>query len=83
MAHVVPAVRARLTVPTRAAEWIWESRDRLDLSPAAFYAVHDFDLAAVPSQARILVTGDEEYILYLNGRRIGAGAWRAGESLDS
>lgn len=83
MARVLPAVRARLTVPTGAAEWIWESRHRLDLSPAAFYAVHDFDLAAIPSKARLLVTGDEEYILYLNGRRVGAGAWRAGESLDS
>ncbi len=83
MARVLPDVRARLTVPTEAAEWIWESRHRLDLSPAAFYAVHDFDLAAVPSKARLLVTGDEEYILYLNGRRVGAGAWRAGENLDS
>ncbi|HET9212671.1 MAG TPA: hypothetical protein VFR03_19860 [Thermoanaerobaculia bacterium] len=83
LAHALPPVRARLTVPTRAAEWIWESRHRLDLSPAAFYAVHDFDLAAVPSTARLLVTGDEEYILSLNGRRIGAGAWKAGESLDS
>lgn len=83
MARVLPAVRARLTAPTGAAEWIWESRHRLDLSPAAFYAVHDFDLAAVPSKARLLVTGDEEYILYLNGQRVGTGAWRAGESLDA
>ena len=83
MARVLPAVRARLTVPTGAAQWIWESRHRLDLSPAAFYAAHDFDLDAVPSRARLLVTGDEEYILYLNGRRVGAGAWRAGEQLDS
>lgn len=83
MAHVVPRVRARLTVPTGAAEWIWESRHRLDLSPAAFYAIHDFELDAVPSRARLLVTGDEEYILFLNGQRVGAGAWRAGEQLDA
>lgn len=83
MAHVVPRVRARLMVPTGAAEWIWESRHRLDLSPAAFYAVHDFQLDVVPSRARLLVTGDEEYILFLNGQRVGAGAWRAGEQLDA
>ena len=83
MAHVVPRVRARLMVPTGAAEWIWESRHRLDLSPAAFYAVHDFEIDAVPSRARLLVTGDEEYLLFLNGQRVGAGAWRAGEHLDA
>ena len=44
VARVLPALGARLTVPTGAAQWIWESRDRRDVSPAAFYAVRDFDL---------------------------------------
>jgi len=73
---------ARFTVPTRTAQWIWEPRERRDLSPAAFYAVRDFTLDTVPARARLLVSGDEEYILYLNGARIGAGAWRPGSALD-
>jgi hypothetical protein len=82
IARVLPALGARLGSPTGAAQWIWESRDRRDLSPAAFYAVRDFDLETVPGQARILVTADEEYILSLNGRRIGAGGWERGAPLD-
>jgi hypothetical protein len=82
IARVLPALGARLTSPTGAAQWIWESRDRRDLSPAAFYAVRDFDLETVPGSARILVTADEEYILSLNGRRIGAGSWEWGAPLD-
>ena len=81
VARVLPALGARLST-TRAAQWIWESRDRRDLSPAAFYAVRDFDLETVPEKARVLVTADEEYILTLNGRRIGAGSWEQGAPLD-
>jgi hypothetical protein len=38
--------------------------------------------ASPPMRARLLVLGDQEYILYLNGRRIGAGAWRPGARAD-
>ena len=82
VARVLPVLGARLTVATRAAQWIWESRDRRDVSPAAFYAVRDFDLTTVPGRARVLVMADEEYILSLNGRRIGAGSWERGAPLD-
>ena len=80
--RVLPALGARLGSPTGAAQWIWESRDRRDVSPTAFYAIRDFDLETVPKQARVLVTADEEYILSLNGRRIGAGSWEPGAPLD-
>jgi hypothetical protein len=82
VARVLPALGARLAAPTGGAQWIWEKRDRRDVSPAAFYAVRDFDLKRVPRQARVLVTADEEYILSLNGRRIGAGSWAPGAPLD-
>jgi hypothetical protein len=82
VARVLPALGARLASPTKAAQWIWEGRDRRDVSPAAFYAVRDFDLETVPERARVLVTADEEYILSLNGRRIGAGSWEPGAPLD-
>jgi len=73
---------SRSTLPTGAAQWIWESRDHRDLSPAAFYAVRDFTLDTVPARARLIVSGDPEYILYLNGERVGTGAWRRGVRLD-
>jgi hypothetical protein len=82
LSRIVPVVEARLTSPTGMARWIWETRDRRDVAPTAFYAIRDFDLAAVPARARVLVTADEEYVLSLNGRRIGAGSWEPGEPLD-
>lgn len=82
VARVLPALGARWAAPTGLAQWIWEKRDRRDVSPAAFYAVRDFDLEAIPGKARVLVTADEEYILSLNGQRIGAGSWERGAPLD-
>ncbi len=82
VARVLPALGTRLSVPTGGAQWIWETRDRRDVSPAAFYMVRDFDLPAVPERARVLVAADEEYVLSLNGRRIGAGSWERGAPLD-
>jgi len=76
------SIVARFTVPTGTAQWIWEPREKRDLSPAAFYAVRDFTLDKVPARARLLVSGDEEYVLYLNGARIGAGAWQPEAALD-
>jgi hypothetical protein len=76
------SIIARFTLPTRSAQWIWEPRNRRDLSPADFYAVRDFTLDRVPARARLLASGDEEYILSLNGARIGAGGWQPGAPLD-
>jgi len=74
--RIVSAVTGRLTVPTGGAQWIWMKRDRTDASPAAFYAVRDFFLDQAPSRARLLVLADPEYVLTLNGKRIGAGQYR-------
>lgn len=82
VARALPALRARWSAPTGVAQWIWETRDRRDASPTAFYAVRDFHLETPPERARILVTADEEYVLSLNGRRIGAGSWEPGAPLD-
>jgi hypothetical protein len=80
--RVLRIVLAKASLPTGAAQWIWEPRDHRDLSPAAFYAVRDFTLDAPPARARLLVGGDPEYILYLNGQRVGTGGWSPGEPLD-
>jgi hypothetical protein len=80
--RVLPGLATRLTAPTGGAQWIWETRDRRDVSAAAFYAVHDFAVETPPATARLLVTADEEYVLSLNGRRIGVGSWEQGAPLD-
>jgi hypothetical protein len=80
--RVLRVIVARGTLPTGAAQWIWEPRNRRDLAPAAFYAVRDFTLDTVPARARLLVSGDAEYIVYLNGARVGAGVWRPEAPLD-
>lgn len=82
VARIVPALGTRLTAATGAAQWIWESRDRRDVAPTAFYAVRDFDVETLSKRARLLVTADEEYVLSLNGRRVGAGSWEQGAPLD-
>ncbi|HEV7784861.1 MAG TPA: hypothetical protein VGQ28_05960 [Thermoanaerobaculia bacterium] len=80
-ARALPGARAR-SLPTAAAQWIWKGIDWDDHQPAVFYVLRDFDLAAPPASARLLVTADEEYVLTLNGRRIGAGAFQPGAVLD-
>lgn len=73
---------SRLGGATGGAEWIWAAHDRRQTQPLAFYAVRDFTLAAPPARAHLLALGDPEYVLYLNGKRVGAGAWRPGAHLD-
>jgi hypothetical protein len=81
-ARALPERQARNSVPTDRAQWIWKSIGRKDHHPTAFYAVRDFELASPPARARLLVTADEEYVLTLNGKRIGAGAYEPGALLD-
>jgi len=68
---------------TGGAQWIWVAHDRQQAQPLAFYAARDFSLAAPPpARARLLALGDPEYVLYLNGKRVGAGSWQPGAHLD-
>jgi hypothetical protein len=81
-ARARPVLRAR-SLPTGDSQWIWRQIDRMDHGPTAFYALRDFDLPdPPPERARLLITADEEYVLTLNGRRIGAGAFQPGALLD-
>jgi hypothetical protein len=68
------ALRSRgfARLPTGEAAWIWAPLGRT-VEPLAFYAARDVDLAAPPARARLLAAADEEYVLYLNGRRVGSG----------
>ncbi|HEX9942969.1 MAG TPA: hypothetical protein VGG03_13200 [Thermoanaerobaculia bacterium] len=82
IARTLPRARAAASLPTGEAQWIWKLLDRKDHYPTAFYAIRDFDLESPPARARLLITADEEYVLTLNGKRIGAGAYERGASLD-
>ncbi|HEX9670070.1 MAG TPA: hypothetical protein VGC93_11370 [Thermoanaerobaculia bacterium] len=73
---------ARRVLPTGEAEWIWAEWSVRAKTPAVFYAARDFELDAVPAGARLLVLADEEHVLWVNGRRVGAGRYRTGAPLD-
>jgi hypothetical protein len=81
--HAGAALRARWTLPTGPAQWIWAERDRRNPYPTSFFAVRDFTLAAAPARARLLAIADEEYVVYLNGKRVGADSYHAGARLDA
>ena len=81
-ANAFRAARARSVLPTRAAEWIWSGDARRERGPSAFWAARDFTLDAVPASAVLEVQADPEYVLWLNGRRIGAGRFTEGAPLD-
>jgi len=66
--------------PERA--WYWIDGDPRDPRPVAFFAVRDFELAERPEGAVAEVLGDQEYILSINGERIGSNRYRAGAALD-
>ena len=56
----------------RKAHWIW-----LDAQPCPRNAIaefrHSFELKRIPKNARVLVSADSRYVLWLNGTRIGHG----------
>ncbi len=75
------AIRARLADSVGGASWIWTSGGLDSHEPVAFYAVADFEIE-VAGPARLAITADETYAAYLNGRRVGSGAYRAGAPAD-
>ena len=66
--------------PLRRASWLWPAglHDPLYNSYADF--VRSFDLAGVPASAPLHVTADAQYVLYLNGSRVGRGPARGFQS---
>lgn len=78
----IRAAYARSALPTRAAEWIWSGDARRERGPSAFWAARDFTLDDVPTSAILQAQADPEYVIWLNGRRIGAGRFTPGAPLD-
>ena len=73
---------ARAAAPAHGAEWIWSHDPPSKTAPRAFWAAVDFEVHRPASGATLAVLADEEYIVYLNGRRIGSGVYRPGADLD-
>lgn len=61
--------------PGRGASWIWAPGVLKSVEPIAFFAVRDFDLDEA-GPAWLTIVADEEYVAYLNGRRVGSGSYR-------
>lgn len=70
--------------PTDGARWIWAADANVrEQAPRAFYLVRDFELSdPLPAGATLLVAGDEEYVVWLNGQRVGSSRF-TGMPLDS
>lgn len=73
---------ARSQSPLGAAAWIWSADSSREVVPRILYFVKDFDCPPGVAAARLLVQGDEEYVLYLNGRIAGSNGFRLGAPLD-
>ena len=65
-----------------APAWIWRDHDLRHVQAAGFYAVKEVDLADLPLAAEVSILGDAEYVLTLNGTRIGSNRYGAGATLD-
>ena len=73
---------ARSQSPLGAAAWIWSADSPREVVPRSLYLVKDFDCTEEVPSARLLLSGDEEVVLYLNGRLVGAHAFRLGGAMD-
>ncbi|MEO8277064.1 MAG: hypothetical protein ABI639_12695 [Thermoanaerobaculia bacterium] len=65
-----------------APTWIWRDHDLRHVQAADFFAVKEIELASRPPEAEIRILGDSEYILSVNGVRVGSNRYRAGAALD-
>jgi hypothetical protein len=59
-------------LPTGDATWIWAALPLSFTEPVAFWAVRDFTLDEVPAAAALSLLADEEYVAWVNGRRVGS-----------
>ncbi len=62
--------------------WIWAPEDVRDARPVAVYFVRDLNLEQVPPGATVELIGDPEYVLWLNGHRIGSNRFQLPAVVD-
>lgn len=72
--------RSRALEPGLGASWIWAEGVADSHRPVAFWIARDLELdAAQVAGARLSVAADEGYVLWIDGRRVGSRAFRAGD----
>jgi hypothetical protein len=76
------AASRRSRQPTNSASWIWAPNTNRWTGPQGFLLARDFHLETVPEEVSLVVQGDAEYILFLNGARIGSGSYQVGAVPD-
>ncbi|MEM8929885.1 MAG: hypothetical protein AAGE94_01855 [Acidobacteriota bacterium] len=75
------AWRADRDEPGLGGRWIWAPEVADAGQPVTFWAIRDVRLDA-PRDAWLSIVADEEYVLHVNGRRVGAGVYRPGNAAD-
>ena len=78
---LVRAHADRMHGATGRAEWIWYTNRLPQPSPIRFFATRAFELPDKPDRALVKLFVDEEHVLWVNGKRAGAGRQRAGDPL--
>jgi hypothetical protein len=64
----------------KKARWIWQGLANTDLHNCYTLFRKSFTLDAIPRKARVFVTADQSYRLYLNGRYVCGGPARGFQS---
>jgi hypothetical protein len=69
-------LRSKRSEPGLGARWIWPEGAARSGAPRTFYAARDFELPEGVEKAWLSIAADESYVLWVNGRAAGSGAWR-------
>lgn len=84
-----PAIQETASRVWDGASWVWDSPGAatqdlsIDQSREPRYLRRVFELSAAPAAARLHITVDDAYVLYVNGREVGRdAAWNPPKSYD-
>ncbi len=68
--------------PFAGAQWLWAEGAAQRAVPVAFYLVRDFALTQVPTELRLRLAIDQEYVAYVNGAVVGSGCLCGAHTAD-
>lgn len=67
----------------QGARWIWHAADGQSVPPCKRYFRKSFWLGSAPASARLVLTADNEYALYVNGRKLAQdNVWETADEHD-
>lgn len=70
--------------PMPSARWVWASPEAATaVPPGPVYLRRELELSTVPDEAVAVVTADNRFTLFVNGRRVGSGEdWKRARIID-